>query len=186
MPRRKSESLQLPADRAEAELMIGEYTAIERDRLLEELAADEAISMIKSKLAERRGELDAQAKPLFEALRAWWQGDGNDTIAKGRRSAELGSATIGVRLTPPALKTERKVTFADVLAWLRTLRWARAKDFLRIKVELDKDAIGKAMRSEPDIAKKFAGKLRIVQSDEFFIDTGLDAESVQKETTAAS
>ena len=185
MARRKSHSLDLPADRAEAELMVSEYTAIERDRLLEELAADEAIGLIRKSLAERRSELDAQAKPLFDGLSAWWQAGGNEEVAKGKRSGALGAVTIGIRLTPPSLKTERKVTFKEVLEWLTGLRWSRAKDFIRTKVELDKEAIGKAMRTEPAVAKKFEGRLRLHQADEFFIDTGLDAETLRKERAAS-
>ncbi|MEO1488755.1 MAG: host-nuclease inhibitor Gam family protein [Pseudomonadota bacterium] len=185
MSRRKSETFDLPADAAEAEQMIGEYVDIERDRLLEELAADEAIAGIKQGLAERRRELSAQAKPLFEGLKAWFEAGGKDEIARGRRSAELGAAVIGIRKTPPSLKTERKVTFADVFSWLSGLRWGRRKDFIRVKRELDKEAISKAMRDDPEVAEVFAGRLKIEQTDEFFIDTGLDAETLRKDKAAS-
>lgn len=183
MPRRKSETFPVPADAAEAELMIGELAALERDRLLEELAADEAIAGIKAQLSDRRKELDGQTKPLFEGLKSWWESDGREQLAGRKRSVQLGAAQIGIRLTPPALKTERKVTFKEVLLWLRSLRWGRAKEFLRTKVELDKEAISKAMRNDEEVAKTFAGRLRIEQKDEFFIDTGLTAETVKQETS---
>jgi phage host-nuclease inhibitor protein Gam len=82
--------------------------------------------------------------------------------------------------TPPSLKTERKVTFKEVLEWLTKLRWNRTKEFVRTKVELDKEAISKAMRSEPAVAKKFEGRLRVYQADEFFIDTGLRLHSLSR------
>ena len=180
--RRKDSAVYVPKDAAEAEQMIAEYTALVRDMILEELAADEAIPKVKDQRSTKLRELEAEAKPLFQGLKAWWEAGGKD-IAKGKRSAELASATIGIRKTPPALKTERKVTFADVLAWLRSLRWGRKKDFLRTRVDLDKEAISKAMRTDPAVAKTFEGRLRIEQKDEFYIDTGIDAEELKEEAS---
>lgn len=185
MSRRKDETVHVPGDRAEAEQMIAEYTEIERSKMLEELAADEAIGQVKVYRSQRLSELEAEAKPLFDGLKAWWETGGKDEVAGRKRSAELGSATIGVRLTPPSLKTERKVTFKTVLEWLGSLRWARKKDFLRVKIELDKEAISKAIRNEPPIAEKFKGRLRVDQVDEFFIDTGLDAEALKTQASVS-
>lgn len=185
MSRRKNETVHVPADKAEAEQMIAEYTELERSKMLEELAADEAIAKVKEQRSTRLTELEAEARPLFAGLKAWWETGGKDEVAGRKRSAELGSATIGIRLTPPTLKTERKVTFATVLEWLTSLRWSRRSEFLRHKVELNKEAISKAIRSEPAIAEKFKGRLRVDQVDEFFIDTGLDAETLKTETAAS-
>lgn len=183
MSRRKKETVHVPADTAEAELMVAEYTELERARLLEELAADEAIARIKEARAARLREIDAETQPLFDGLKAWWEAGGG-ALAKKRRSAEVGSAKIGIRLTPPAVKLARKVKLDDVVIWLRKLRWIRAKDFLRTKTTLDKDAVIKAIRTEPHLAKTFAAHLTVEQTDEFFIDTGLDAEMLKKEAAA--
>lgn len=185
MSRRKSETVPVPANRAEAELMIAEYTALERDRLLEELAAEEAIAQIRDARAERLRELDAEARPLFEGIKAWWEAGGKAEVAKGRRSTELGSAKIGVRLTPPAVKFARKVKAQDVVDWLRGLRWTGAKNFLRTKVSLDKEAVIKAVRADAKIAETFARFLTVDQTDEFFIETGLEPEAVKKELAAS-
>lgn len=185
MPRCKQEAIDVPASRAEAEQMIGEYAALERTRLLEELAADEAIAEIKEQLATRRREIEAEAKPLFAGLKAWWEAGGKDELARGKRSAELGAAKIGIRKTPPAVKFARKVKLADVVSWLQGLRWRRAKEFLRVKVTLDKEAVIKAIRADAKVEKTFADKLSVVQIDEFFIDAGLDAETVKKEAAAS-
>lgn len=89
MSRRKKTSIIAPSNASEATLMIGEFTAIERERLLERLAAEEAIDRIKLQRDEKLG---------------------------------------------------------DVVSWLSGLRWARAKDFLRTKIELDKQAVIKAVQ----------------------------------------
>lgn len=62
------------------------------------------------------------------------------------------------------MKLKRGVKAADVVAWLRSIRWARAKDFLRTRVDLDRAAVIKA-----------------VQTDEFFINTGIEEEELRKE-----
>lgn len=185
MTRRKQTAAPAPANAAEATLMIGEFVAIERDRALERLAAEAAIDRIKQQRDDRLRELEAQAQPLFAGLKAWWEAGGKDELAKGRRSAEVAGAKIGIRLTPPAVKLKRGVKLGDVVTWLGSIRWARAKDFLRTKTELDKQAVIKAVQSDQQIAEAFAARLTVEQADEFFIDTGLDEDELVKELAAS-
>lgn len=184
MPRRKDNAAPAPATSAEATLMIGEYVAIERDKALARLAAEAAIDRIKAQRDAELRELEAQAQPLFAGLKAWWEAGGKDELAKGKRSTEVAGAKIGIRLTPPAVKPKRGVKSADVVTWLRSLRWARAKDFLRTKIELDRQAVIKAVQADAEIAEKFAAYLTVEQADEFFIDTGLDEDELRKELAA--
>lgn len=185
MPRRKDTAAPAPASAAEATLMIGEFVAIDRDIALEKLAAAAAIDKIEAQRDARLAELQEQAKPLFAGLKAWWEAGGKDELAKGKRSAEIAGAKIGIRLTPPKVKLKRGVKAGDVVAWLRDLRWARAKDFLRMKVDLDKQAVIKAVSADEAIGDKFAAHLWVEQADEFFIDTGLDEDELKKEVAAS-
>ncbi len=186
MPRRKNTAVIAPTDASEATLMIGEYVQIDRDIALEKLAAEDAIDKIKAQRDTRISELEAQAAPLFAGLKAWWEAGGKDELAKGKRSAEVAGAKIGIRLTPPAVKTKRGVKLGDVAVWLGSLRWTRAKDFLRTKIELDRQAVIKAVQADAAIAEKFAAHLTVEQADEFFIDTGLDEDELRKEATSAA
>lgn len=185
MARRKQEAAPAPADMAEANLMMGEFVAIDREIALEKLAAAAAIDAITAQRDARLAELQAQAKPLFAGLKAWWEAGGKEELAKGRRSAELAGAKIGIRLTPPKVKLKRGVKIGDVLAWLGSLRWSRAREFKRTKVELDKQAIIKASLADKQIAETFAKHLTVEQDDEFFIDTGLDEDELKKEVAAS-
>lgn len=185
MARRKQEAATAPADAAEATAMIGEFVAIERDKALERLAAEAGIDLIKQQRDQRLAELDAEAKPLFAGLKAWWEAGGKDELAKGKRSTELGGAKIGIRLTPPAVKLKRGIKIGDVIAYIRDLRKARAKDFLRTKIELDKHAVIKAVTADADLAETFASHFTVAQTDEFFIDTGLNEDELKKELAAA-
>jgi len=185
MTRRKKNSVNAPTSAAEATLMVGEYVAIERDKALERLAAEAAIDKIKQQRDDKLRELEAVAADLFEGLKAWWEAGGKDELAFGKRSGQIGGAKIGIRLTPPAVKLKRGVKAADVVIWLRDLRWARAKDFLRTKVDLDKAAVIKAVQADSEVAEKLAGHLTIEQTDEFFIDTRIDEDELKKELTAS-
>lgn len=185
MPRRKGTAAPAPANVEEATLMLGEYVAIDRDIALEQLAAEAAMDRIKAQRDARLAELRAQAQPLFAGLKAWWEAGGKDEVAKGKRSAEIAGAKIGIRLTPPAVKLKRGVKLGDVVDWLGSLRWIRARDFLRTKVELDRQAVIKAVQAEQDVAEIFAARLSVEQTDEFFIDTGLDEDELKKEAAAA-
>ena len=185
MARRKQTAAPAPTTAEEAILMIGEFVAIERDIALEKLAAAAAIDRIEAQRDQRLAELAAQTQPLFAGLKAWWEAGGKDELANGRRSAEIAGAKIGIRLTPPKVKLKRGVKLGDVVSWLQGLRWTRAKDFLRTKVELDRQAVIKAVQADQQIAEAFAERLTVVQADEFFIDTCLDEDELKKELASS-
>lgn len=181
MSRRKQEAAPAPVDSAEATLMMGEFVAIDREIALEKLAAAAAIDRIEAQRDARLAELQAQAKPLFAGLKAWWEAGGKDEIAKGKRSAAMAGAKIGIRTTPPKVKLKRGLSVGNVVDWLGRVRWVRAKDFLRTKVDLDKQAVIKAVQADEGVAAVFAEILTVHQTDEFFIDTGLDEDELKKE-----
>ncbi len=185
MARRKKEAVHVPANRAEAEDMLRDYVKLERDALEERLLAERVIDHIKVARDALLTDIEAERASLFEGLKAWWEAGGSVEVAGRKRSAELGSVTIGIRKTPPAVKLARKVKTADVIAWLKGLRWSRASEFLRVKTELDKPAIIKAVNADPEVAETFAGRLTVEQVDEFFIDAGLDEEAARKAIAAA-
>lgn len=185
MARRKEESVHVPVDAVEAAAMVEEYVEIERNIMLERLSAEAAIDKVKAQRDAAIAALQGEAKPLFGGLKAWWEAGGSILVAGKKRSGELANAKIGIRLTPPAVKLARKIKLADVVTWLRTLRWIRKKNFIRTKVELDKQAVIKAVQAEPKVAEKFAPYLTVQQVDEFFIDTGLDEDTLKKEIAAS-
>lgn len=185
MTRRKKEAVHVPADAAEATVMIAEYVELERNAALEQLAAGAAIDKVKAQRDEALSVIEAEMRPLFEGIKAWWEAGGRDEVARGKKSAEIANAKIGLRLGMPRVKLARKVKLQDVIDWLGSLRWGRAKDFLRTKVSLDKEAVIKAIRTEPKMAETFADHLSVEQDEEFFIDTGIDRDALRKEIAAS-
>lgn len=185
MPRRKQQAAPAPADVAEATDYLARFVRLERNKLLIRLGAERKIDAIKQERDREVALLADLQTPLFTGLKAWWEAGGKDEIARGKRSAELAGAKIGIRLTPPAVKPRRGVKLADIVTWLQGLRWARKKEFLRPKVKLDKSAVIKAVMADEAIAKRFAAHLTVEQVDEFFIDTGLDEEALKKDLAAS-
>ena len=186
MARRKKEAVHVPASRAEAEDMLRDYVKLERDALAERLLAERAIDRIKAERDAQLGDIEAERSSLFEGLKAWWEAGGSAEVAGRKRSAEMAGTTLGIRKTPPAVRFARKVKAADVIAWLKSMKPRNWQSFLRVKTELDKPAIIKAVQTEADAAQNFANHLTVEQVDEFFIDAGLDEEAVRKTIAAAA
>jgi phage host-nuclease inhibitor protein Gam len=181
MARRKQEAAPAPTTTAEATEMLGRFVQIEREKIMKRLGAAAKIDAIELQRDLQLRALDDEAQPLFAGLKAWWEAGGKDDVAKGKRSGELAGAKIGIRLTPPKVKPKRGVKLGNIVTWLQGLRWARKKEFLRPKVELDKQAVIKAAMADPKIAARFESHLTVEQVDEFFIDTGLDEDALKKE-----
>ncbi|PIW54578.1 MAG: hypothetical protein COW16_10330 [Sphingomonadales bacterium CG12_big_fil_rev_8_21_14_0_65_65_10] len=186
MGRRKLAALDVPASDAEAIQTIEEIVTIERSVLEHQLRAEQEIDRIKAARDKAVAELQARRDGLIAAIKSWWEAGGAKRIAKGKRSAELAGAKLGVRKTPPRVKL-RKTKLADVVAWLVGSRWIRAREFLRHPApQLDKPAVIKAAQAEKKVRDTFAERgVEIEQVDEFFVDTELDEEA-EREKIAAS
>lgn len=162
--------------------MIAEYVTLERDIMLEQLAAEDAIGRVKKQRDDTIATLHVTGQALFDGLKAWWEAGGNKAVAGRNRSGELAGATIGIRKTPPALKLARKVTAAAIVEWIGSLRLFGKDKYLRQpKTQLDKSALIKAIRDNEPIAAGLEAKgVSIEQVDEFFIDAGIDKDTLQK------
>lgn len=184
MSRRKSQALAVPGSADEAVVLIESYVSAERVALDVRLRTERAIDALKGDRDAVLVAIEGDQKTRFAALKAWWEAGGMEA-AKGKRSADLAGVVLGVRLTPPKVKFAKGFSDKIVLLWLAGVRWSRAKDFRRTKVELDKPAIIKAVQAEEQVRNTFAKQgLTVVQTDEFFIDCGLDEADVAKELAA--
>lgn len=179
MSRRKQEALEVPATEAEAMDLLRSYTSGEHAIMALRLSAEVEMGQIAKERDTAVALIAAEQDKRFRSLKAWWEAGGSQAAGK-RRSITVGSVTMGLRLTPPKVKLARGVSAIAVVKWLKGLRWPRASEFLRTKVELDRQAVIKAALADKAIAAKFEPKLTVVQDDEFFIDAGLDEEAMRK------
>lgn len=184
MARCKDTAHPVPQTQEEAIALLRDYIDLDRRILTLRLSAGKEIDRIKASRDQAIALLQEDQAGWFAALKAWWEAGGKKTAGRGR-SAELAGAKIGIRLTPPKVKFQRGTKVDAVLAWLAGLRWKRAAEFRRTKVELDKPAIIKGVQADEHVRAMFADAgVTVVQDDEFFIDSGLDEEAVQKELAA--
>lgn len=183
MARRKQTALEgVPQDREEATALVTEYVAAER-RLLElRLGYQLQIDRLKAQRDSSVAHWEGKQKERFARIKAWWEAGGNELAGK-KRSAELAGASIGIRLTPKAVKFAKGVKAEAIVEWLKNTRWAGALRFLRTKTEFDKQELIAATTSDLSakvIIEAFAKQgVTVVQTDEFFIDCGLDEAAIR-------
>lgn len=142
--------------------------AIETYKLdAEEAALNKELAAIRTK---HEAEITAFQETI-ELLRAQirsWADKTPETFAK-KRSVDMVHGTCGYRTCPPSIKTVPGVTWEKVTAILDSKR----PDFLRVKKEVDKDALlaARTLMKPDDFA--ILG-LRIHQPEEFYVDPKKD------------
>lgn len=172
MSRRKSKTVEPIGTREEAAALANEYARLTADIAAIYAERLKAKAAIDADCDERIGNRSDQHAALFERLKLWWLGGGADLVAGKKRSSSFGGVKIGVRTPPPSLKYAKGLKVEDMVKAIRALRWTRAKDFLTVKVSLNKDAIIKAMTDGKDKALSALVRMGFVisQDDDFFID----------------
>lgn len=184
MARKKSLALPVPETRAAAAELAAEYVTADRRMLEIKVGYELQIDRLKAERDRILAGLATEQQSRFAQLKAWWEAGGK-ALAGKKRSAEFAGAQIGTRLTPPAVKFAKGVKAENVIAWLKSVRWSKASQLLRTKVELDKPAIIKCVadsQGEQDLLAQ-AG-VTVEQIDEFFIDTGLSEEDARQRLAA--
>ena len=160
--------------REELEQVCGEYATavIDRDRLTADL--DAKINALRKEYEPALAACAETADGLFADLQAWavlHPGEFEKT-----KSLDLLHATIGMRTSPPAVKQMKGVKIEHSLILLRN---AKREDFIRTKLEIDKDAILGRYAADKETAKELKTfGLCIEQEESFYVN-------VKKESTNA-
>ena len=188
--RRKAAAVEAPQTRAEAIALAEEYAKIEDTIADSQKLLEYQINQAKAAHAARMANAEERLKPVFAGLRAWWAANSAELTKGKRRSIELGPVTLGERTGMPKLKLPKGMKAEGAIAWLKGLEWTGALGFIRIKEELDKEAVIKALRAPADAPadaqaarKHFSdGKFEVVQAEEFFIRTGEPESPIDMES----
>ncbi len=130
----------------------------------EQRATDKIRSDINTKVEKLQAEAMADVKPyqekisqLVEGLFAYAEAHRDELTDSGKRkTVKVPTGIFGWRMTPSA------VSLRGVKSILKSLKSLRLKRFIRIKEEVNKDA----MLKEPDLAKTVKG-VSISQREEF-------------------
>lgn len=137
-----------PAITSLAELTerVGRFATLSAEIERLEAETNEAIAALKAELAQRQQPLAAEMKAILTAAKPWWAANSGQLTDGKRKSVELAGCLIGERLSKPALAFPKPEEHAIALVE----RWPA---LLRVKTELDKPAILKALGyTPPDVA----------------------------------
>lgn len=174
--------------RKKIEQVIGSWD--EADRLLREMAAcqgrvDGANAVVNDTVRKLTEELqqataaDAERSKMIRlALEQFCETHRDELDGK---SKSLAAGVIGFRLTPPALKCARGVTWDDLVNTL--IRMKRDALLIFTAPKPDKEAIKKLADEDPKLFAKLP--VEIVQKDEFFAEP-LAIEAVHADKAVAS
>lgn len=136
---------------------------------------DAKILAIKKPFEDQLANLDAAIEAAIAQLETF-ASEHPEIFPKTRKSVEWPAGKFGYRIDPPSLALiNRSVTWAKVLAVFTLKRWRR---FIRIKREVDKDAIlsrcGTLEKPTKFQTKTLPGLgLKLVQEEKFFVEPDL-------------
>ena len=149
----------IPASLEEAAEFIGRIGKEQReiDRIQNEL--NKAVEKLKSEsMSETQGH-EVNISKLFEGLFVFGQSHRDELTEDGKKkTVEVPTGIFGWRMTPPA------VSLKNVKQILKELVKRRLKQFIRVKREVDKEA----MLKEPELAASVKG-VSIGQHEEFMV-----------------
>lgn len=156
--KRAAEAVRAPRDRAEAEEMLAQLGAVQRDLALAEAALAETVAGAKAAAEAAARPLQAQQEALLRGLQLWAEANRHALTEGGRtKTVKLATGEIAWRARPP------KVVLRDLTAVQEALVSLGLQRFLRTKVEVNKEA----MLAEPAVARQVPGVSIGSEGEEF-------------------
>jgi phage host-nuclease inhibitor protein Gam len=156
--RLKKPELPVPQTLAEAEALLYRIGLTERSVAVLESEMNGMLASIKDGFEKRAAPLVESIEADVAALHAWAEANRSTLLDAGKKTAQIATGEIGWRRTPPAVR------ISGVKAVIAALKTLGLKRFIRVKEEIDKDA----MKKEPDVAAAVPG-VKLTQQEEFWI-----------------
>ena len=167
--------------RDEAEGVMNALALIATNKRIIAARMDKELLAVQEKYSGQLTECDAVITSEAKKLEAWANAHPEE-FPRNKKSIELLAGTIGFRIdTPSVALLNRTFTWAKVLAFIKAKRWRK---FIRVKIEVDKDAILKRAGTL-EKPTKFQREtlpemgLKIVQAENFFVEPKLTDTEVQ-------
>ncbi len=157
-PRIKSDAVPTPGTQVEAEDMVAQIGALQRQVVSIESAMNDELSAIKRGFEEEALPLNAKIEELFLGVKAWAETNRSDLCKGTRKTVNLTSGEISWRKTPKKVSLKK---IPDVIQALKSLSLDR---FIRTKEEVDKEAI----LNDADAVQGVRG-ITISQKEEFIV-----------------
>jgi phage host-nuclease inhibitor protein Gam len=157
--KRKAVAASVPQDRAAAVEAIAQMGRLTRARVRIETAMNDKVAVVKAAFAEQAAPIDLELRALVLGVQIYAEAHRSELTDGGKRKfVRLPSGEIKWRTNPPA------VSVKGVDAVLERLRAAGLDKFIRIKEEINKEAI----LGDPAACANIEG-ITIVQDEEIEI-----------------
>jgi phage host-nuclease inhibitor protein Gam len=165
--------------REEMEALVGKIALLKnREREIKSVMDAEIIE-VKSRYEESLGPVRSALEVGMECAREWANAHPEE-FGKSK-SIDMTQAVIGFRTGQPQLKTLRGWTWDRILEKLSLT--ALGQVFIRVKKEVDKQALMRAMGDDEEQLR--AHGLRLAQEETFYVDPKL-SETEKRETVDVS
>lgn len=152
----KADALEMPTTREEAEKLLGDIGAIQREVIQLEACANDELAKIKEVAEALVRPLNEEIEAKFAALHAWAEANRGELLKDGGKTAKLATGELLWRVTPPAVTIKGAEFVVD------RLKQHGLDRFVRTKEEPNKAA----MLDDPDAVKGIKG-ISITQREEF-------------------
>ena len=162
--------IDIPQTRDEVNQAIADIGMAQRERERIQAAMNDDLANIRARYEEAAKPHAERIKALTQGVAAWCEAHRDELTKSGRtKTAKLATGEVSWRTRPPSVAVRGK----DVV--IEALRKLGLDRFLRVKVDLDKDAILR----EPDSIEGVRG-LSISQREDFIVKPdSTDLEEVQ-------
>lgn len=156
--RLKSPAINAPASQRDAEQLLDEIGVLQERVDVIEADMNAELRTVKDAHEVRAQPLNAEIEQKFAELQTWAESHRADLTQNGKRkSANISTGEIGWRKNPPSVRITKPV---DVI---ERLNHAKLTQFLRVKIEIDKEAV----LADKDTATAIAG-IKVDQKELFF------------------
>ncbi len=160
MPRVKKQAVDAANSQQEAERLIDNIGRNQQEIKRIEADMNDTIASIKAEFERKAQPLNQQINDSFEAVQQWAEANRDRLCNKGIKSAKLATGSISWRMTTP------KVSIRGVDAVLDKLKALKAHSFIRLKQEINKDAI---LANQEQVEALNIPGITISQREEFAI-----------------
>lgn len=131
----KAPTVQAAQSRDEAELLLADIGASQREVTRIEADMNDELSSIKAKFEEAAKPFNQAIQEKLLALQMWAEANRADLLPKGKKTVQLATGEVQWRNPPPSVR----ITGADAV--LEILRLKKLERFIRTKEEINKEAI---------------------------------------------
>lgn len=169
----KTPARPLPQTREEVQQLIAELGRVQRSSAVTTAAMNDEIAKITASNAATLDAHTSREKELLDDIAAWCEAN-KDTLTVDGKTVNLITGEIAWRLNPPSVSFKKGIKVEQIVAHIKQLKFAKL--FVRVKEEVDKEAI---LKADAKTLSKLtaAGTIKIVRDAETFSVTPFEQEA---------